>query len=141
MRKLFLSALAASVAVTAACGGDSSTGPEAGVAGKYSLQTINSQPLPYLFFDDGTQKVEVLSDVYIVASNGTYTNPTIVRNTVSGTVQTDTLTSNGTYTSSGSSITLTDSSDPTVKVSGTVTASALTISEGTFVLVYLRSGS
>ena len=140
MRKTLLSTVALAVAFTTACGGDSSTGPNS-VAGTYSLTTVNSSPLPFVFINDASGKFEILSDVYSVSDNGTYTNPTIVRSTVNGEVTTDTLMSDGTYTRSGSSITLTDSSDPTNKLSGTVTASALTINASGFVLVYQRSGS
>ena len=140
MRKTFLSTVALAVAFTTACGGDSSTGPSS-VAGTYSLTTVNSSPLPYVFINDASGKIEILSDVYTVSDNGTYTNPTIIRSTVNGTVTTDTLTSDGTYTRSGNSITLTDSADPTSKLSGTVTTGALTINTNGFVLVYQRSGS
>jgi hypothetical protein len=140
MRKLFLSTLSAALAVTTACGGDSSTGPSS-VAGTYSLTTVNSAPLPYVFLNDASGKIEITSDVYVISDNGTYTNPTIIRSTISGEVTTDTLTSNGTYTVSGNSITLTDASDPTSKLSGTVTTSGLTITAEGFVLVYQRSGS
>lgn len=140
MRKLFLSTLSAALAVTAACGGDSPTGPSS-VAGTYSLATVNSAPLPYVYLNDASGKFEIVSDVYVISENGTYTNPTIVRSTVSGTVTADTLTSNGTYTRSGNSITLTDAADPTSKLSGAVTTSGLTITAAGFILVYQRSGS
>ena len=141
MRKLILSTLAATAVATAACGGDSSTGPSSSVAGSYALQTVNSQSLPFVIQDDVTGKVEILSDSYSVTANGAYTNQTVVRTTLNGAASTQSISSSGTYTRSGNSITLTDSSDPTDKVTATVSASAMTISVDGFVLVYQRSGS
>lgn len=139
MRNLFLSMLAAAVAVTTACGGDSSTGPGAGVAGTYSLQSVNSKALPFTFYEDGTQKIDVLSDSYTLSAAGTYTNQTVVRTAVGGTASNETIPSNGTYTQSGNSVTLTDSADPTDKVTGTVSGSTLTINVQGLVLLYSRA--
>jgi hypothetical protein len=138
MRKLFLSTLAAAVAVTTACGGDSSTGPGATVAGTYTLQTVNSKTLPFVLYDDGTQKIEVISDVYNISAGGTYTNQTVVRTTAGGTASTDTLSSNGTYKQSGNSLTLTDAADSTDQVTGTLSGSTFTINVEGVTLVYTR---
>jgi hypothetical protein len=139
MRKAFLSLLAAAVAVTTACGGDSSTGPAVDVAGTYSLQTVNSKPLPFTVFDDGTEKIEVLSDSYTLTATGTYTNQTVVRTTTGGTSSNETLTADGTYKQTGNSVTLTDSADATDQITGTVNASSMTINVQGLVLVYSRA--
>lgn len=139
MRKIFTSLLAAAVAVTAACGGDSSTGPAANVAGTYLLQTVNSNALPITVYQDSTQKIEVLSDKYTLATAGTYTNQTVVRTTQGGTASSDTLSYDGTYKQSGNSVTLTDSADPTDQVTGIVSGSTFTVTVQGVVLVYTRS--
>jgi hypothetical protein len=131
--------LAATAVLTTACGGDSSTGPGASVVGTYSLQTVNSKALPYVAYDDGTEKIEVLSDSYTLTATGTYTNETVVRTTIGGTPTTDTYSYDGTYTQSGNTVTLTDSQDPTDVVSATVSGSTFTISVQGLVLVYTRS--
>ena len=141
MRRLLLGTFAATVVATTACGGDSSTGPSITTAGSYSLQSVNSQQLPYVILDDANGKFEILADTYAISGNGTYTGQTLVRSTINAEVQTDTLSSNGTYTRSGNSISLTDASDPTNTVTGTLSATGLTISVEGFVLVYQRSGS
>lgn len=137
MRNILLSVMVAAVAVTTACG--DSSGPGTSAVGTYSLQTVNTKTLPFTFYDDGTQKIEVLSDVYTLSANGTYTNQTVIRTTTGGTSTTDNLSSNGTYKQSGSSITLTDSSDSTDQVTGTLNGSTFTINVSGTVLVYTKS--
>jgi hypothetical protein len=45
--------------VGAACGDDTGTGPgEVGVAGSYTLRTINGQNLPYTTLSSGLNKAE-----------------------------------------------------------------------------------
>jgi hypothetical protein len=142
MRKILIPALAATVIAAVACGGDSATAPAPTIAGAYALKTVNSAPLPYLVLDDPNfGKIGIVADTYTLTDNGTYTGVTQVRTTLNGASSVDNLPSAGSYTKSGTSVTLTDSIDPTDKVSGTLNGSTLTISVEGFVLVYQRSGS
>lgn len=143
MRKILFSTLAATVVAAAGCGGDSGTGPAAiSIAGTYALKTVNTASLPFTMPDDGTGKVEILSDSYTLTDGGKYTGVTQVRITLPGGSPTVTnVNSQGTFTKSGGSVTLTDSVDPTDKVTGTLNGTTLTISVDGFVLVYQQSGS
>lgn len=141
MRKILISTIAATVIAIAGCGGGDSTAPTATVAGTYDLKTVNSAVLPFLAQNDASGKIEVLADTYNLTENGTYTNPTQVRITFPGSPPSvEVLTSNGTWTSSGNSITLTSSDDPTDKVSGAIASGTMTLTAPGFVLVYQRSG-
>ncbi len=123
-----------------ACGGDS-TAPAASIAGTYALQTVNSAPLPFTVIAITDYKLEILSDSYQIRDDGTYSGTTQFRETQSGTVTVNSENSSGTYTRSGSSITLTDSVDPTYKITGTLDGGKFTVTVEGFVLVYQRVGS
>lgn len=142
MRSLLFPAFAATLVITAACGSDSATAPEAAaVTGTYSLKTVNSAPLPYTMPDDGSGIVKILGDSYSLTADGKYTGATQVSITSGGITSVTTLTSSGSYTRSGDSVTLTAADDPTDKVTGTISGANFTISVDGFVLVYQRSGS
>lgn len=144
MRKFHLFTLGVAVITTVACGSDSSTGPaETSIAGTYALKTVNSTPLPYTMPDDGSGSgtIVILADSYTLAADGTYTGVTRVRLTSGGTSNDTDVPNSGKYVRSGNSVTLTDSSDPTDKVTGSIGGGTLTISVDGFVLVYQQSGS
>ena len=141
MRKILISTIAATVIAVAGCGGGDSTGPVATIAGTYDLKTVNSAALPFVALDDASGKFEILADTYNLSEDGTYTNPTQLRITYPGSAPSvEVLTSTGTYTRSGSSITLTSSDDPTDKITGTIASGTMTLTSPGFVLVYQRSG-
>ena len=136
MRKLFIASIAA--VALAACGGDS-TAPPASIAGTYVLQTVNSAPLPFTVIATTDYKFEILSDSYQIRDDGTYSGTSQFRETLNGTATVETDNSTGTYTRAGSSITLTDSVDPTDKFTGTVDGGTFTVTAEGFVLVYKKS--
>src|SRR5262245_11851535 len=99
MRRL-LAALALSPAV--ACAGDSSTAPPAEqLAGTWTLQTVNGAPLPFVIVQSATNTLEVLSDVCVIASTGSFTHTTTFRSTSDGVVTTESIPDTGSYTLSG----------------------------------------
>ncbi|MFL5560338.1 MAG: hypothetical protein ACJ79K_02580 [Gemmatimonadaceae bacterium] len=104
MRRL---AVAFLLIVAAACGSDKSTGPKR-IEGTYTMQSIDSQTLPMIYYDDPAagQRVEVLSGSITLSSNGTYSSPWSLRITDAGTVSPYSETCTGTYTRSGNSITM-----------------------------------
>ena len=93
----------------AACGSDNSTAPKR-MEGTYTMQSIDGQTLPMIYYDDPTagQRVEVLSGSITLNSNGTYTSPWSLRITDAGTVSPYSETCTGTYTRSVNTITLTE---------------------------------
>jgi hypothetical protein len=121
-----------------ACGGDSPTEPtQASLAGTWSLTTINGSPLPYTIALVGTDKVEVVSDVLNVSSNGTFTQLTSVRTTSNGQATTDNESDSGTYTISGTAVTFHFQSDGST---GTATWSGntMTVAESGLSGVYKK---
>lgn len=106
MRRILAVLLTATSIVLAGCGKDA-IGP-AQVAGTYTLQTVNGQPLPYTLGEDATSKTEILSQTFTLNVDATYSWVTTDRLTDNGQVTTDTDTSTGTYTVRGSTITIRD---------------------------------
>ena len=93
-------------AAAVACGGDSSTSPSATVPGTYTLQSINGAPLPFIYFQSGADKGEIVADTLILNDGGTWSESGTDRQTQSGQVTTQTITDGGTYTLSGNALTL-----------------------------------
>ena len=101
-----------------ACGGDS-TGPES-IEGTYTLQTINARALPVVVQQDAVAKVEVTAGS-ITLGPGTRWSIGLTARTTAGTdVSTMTDTLDGTWTRSGSILTLTtdDGDSESVVLSG-----------------------
>ena len=135
MRRL----LAVALVLAAACGGDTTTGPtvQQQITGTWSLSTVNGSALPFTIAQTGTNKVELVSDVFVVASTGSFTQTTTVRTTINGVVTTQSVADAGTYTVSGTAITLhfnSDGSTGTASFSG----NTFTTTDGGLALVYRR---
>ena len=135
MRRLLVLALS----LVAACGGDSTTAPpvQEQIAGTWTLSTVNGAPLPFTIAQTGTNKIEILSDVFVVVSTGSFTQTTTVRSTINGVVSTQSVADAGTYTVNGTAITLhfnSDGSTGTASWSG----NTMTTTDGGIALVYLR---
>jgi hypothetical protein len=133
MRKLFL----ALVALTVACG-DSTTEPTmSSIAGTWELQTVNGAALPYVIFQQGTEKVELTADVFAVTSAGTFTQLSTVRTTSNGQTETETIPDAGTYTLVGTALTFKFNSDQSTGT-GSVSGNTLTVTDAGFALVYKK---
>src|SRR5262245_42183221 len=135
MRRLLVVALS----LIAACGGDSTTGPtvQEQIAGTWTLSTVNGAPLPFIIAQSGANKLELLSDVFVVASTGSFTQTSTVRSTISGVVSTQSVADAGTYTVNGTAITLhfnSDGSTGTASWSG----NTMTTTDAGVALVYRR---
>jgi hypothetical protein len=134
--RLMLRVALAVLPAIVACGGDSGTGPSS-VAGQYSLQTINGAALPFLEFQQGTIKIELLSDVLTVTGTGTWSDLQTERTTIDTQVSTDTTTDSGTYTLSESTVTFTANGE-TATQTGTLSNGTLTVSGSGFTLIYRK---
>ena len=121
--------------VLAACGGDS-TAASASVVGTWNLSTVNGAPLPFVT-QAANPKVEILSDQYVISTNGTFTETTNVRFTQGTSVTSSTGSDAGTYTVNGSSVSLRINGDVTA-VTGSFSGNTLTLVDGTFTLLYTR---
>ena len=138
MRRLvaLLPVFAALVTLTA-CGSDSATnaGP-ASVAGTYTLRTVNGSPLPYTVFQIDNDKYEITGGAVTLKEGGTWTQSAADRMTEGLSVVTSTFTATGTYTLSGSSITLV--SPGTGIISGSVDSGTLSLTQDGVVAVYRK---
>jgi hypothetical protein len=123
MRRFIGSAL---LALVMACGGDS-TGPS--VAGNYTLRTVNGANVPAVVLQDAQEKDELTSGNINLSSSNSWTGLLSVRATdvPSGQTFTFSAPANGTFTTSGNSITLTDAADGS-QLTGTVGGGTLSIS-------------
>jgi len=123
MRRFIGSAL---LALLVACGGDS-TGPS--VAGNYTLRTVNGANVPAVVFQDAQEKDELTSGNINLSSSNSWTGLLTVRVTdvPSGQTLNFSAPANGTFTTSGNSITLTDAADGS-QLTGTVGGGTLSIS-------------
>jgi hypothetical protein len=131
-RTLFIFALTA----LAACSGDSSTDPNASVAGTYTLRTVNGSPLPYIILQSGANKYEITDDAISLTDGGTWTEIGHDRTTTNGQVTTSSITDAGTYTRNGTAITL--NSPTNGPISGSVSGGTLTLTDLGVAAVYAK---
>jgi hypothetical protein len=125
------------VALVACGGSDSATAPANSIAGVWSLTTINGAVLPYVVDQAGADKVELTADVVTFAAAGTFTHTSTARTTVSGQATTSSIADAGTYTVSGTTVTIRSNSDGSTST-GTWAVNTLTIVEEGFTFVYTR---
>ncbi|HWL40425.1 MAG TPA: hypothetical protein VNO75_09320 [Gemmatimonadaceae bacterium] len=108
MLKLFRSAAVLTVLVAAAC--SDSIGP-GDVAGTYTLREVNNDETPpFVVFDDGDERTEIVSGDFVIRADGTFTSTLVLRETFQGeTFPDNPLESSGTYDLDGRDITFEDS--------------------------------
>jgi hypothetical protein len=87
---------------TKVTGGDDLPSPT-GIAGTYTLQTVNGSSLPYTYSQTGADKGELLDDVITLTNNNTWSELWHERRTVSGVVTVVAVTDAGTYALVGTS--------------------------------------
>lgn len=134
MRRLLVTALFASVLAVTACG-DSLTGTS-GPEGTWYLQSINGASPPVTIVNTTDYRLEVLSGVLDLESNGTYTNSFTYRETENGVPATVQETEFGTYFQSGSTIVLED--DQGFEAQATISGDQLTFLESGLTVRYAR---
>ena len=117
-----------------ACG-DDGMGPE-DVAGTYTLETIDGNPLPWVTFETGADKIEITGGSVTLNADMTCSVSTTARVTFSGNVTTNTETHVCTYTIIDGDITLTRPS--ATDASASINGSALTITTDELVFVYRK---
>jgi hypothetical protein len=120
-----------------ACGSDSSTEASATIAGTWNLQSVNGSALPFVILQSGANKAEILSDVITISGTGSFTQTTTVRTTVNGAATTQSVADAGTYTLSGSAITLRFNSDNSTGT-GSWSGNTITATADGFAYVYKR---
>src|SRR4051794_31957175 len=93
----------ASIAL-AGCGGDATTAPTATIAGTWNLKSINGTPLPFTLAQTGTNKLELMSDVFVISGTGSFTQTTTLRSTTNGVPTTQSLADAGSYVLNGTAV-------------------------------------
>ena len=97
----------AAVTLFAAC--SDSSGPNSDVTGSYALITLNGSGLPVVVFFDQNSTFRITGGNVTLSSNGTFTSSGTYQETLAGGQSTTaTETCNGTYTRNGNSITFTE---------------------------------
>ena len=106
-------------AAVLACGDSTSPGPES-IEGVYALQTINGGALPAVVYQDEAGKVEVVARAITLGPGTKWSISLTARATVEAVVSTNTETLDGTWSRSGSTLTLTsaDGDAETLVLSG-----------------------
>jgi hypothetical protein len=126
MRKSLLAAL---VFAVAACGGDKVTAPE-NINGSYTLRTVNGTNPPNVIYQDQTYKVEVTDGTLTLGTNSSWSGTLGGRITTLATGSINDFSgaslSGGTYTRSGSTLTLDDPQDQ-LTFTGTVSNGTITL--------------
>lgn len=109
------------------------------LAGSYTLRTVNGGVLPAVIQTAiGTlPKIEILSDSITVLADGTWSGVESFRITTGTTVETQTVSSGGTYTVNGSLVTFRDSSDPSV-FTASVSGNAFLLTDGLSSFLYSK---
>lgn len=131
MRKL-IAVLA--LATLAACGSDSTS--SASFEGTWNLSTVNNSPLPYTFYQSGTERDELTSEK-MVASAGKVYDTSNYRITVTGSpVENYTSVDTAAYSLNGNVVKIKYSASDSVM--GTFSGSTLTLSASGITAVYLK---
>lgn len=102
-----LLALLSLVMLAAGCGGDAVVLPPGGnIGGIYTLRTVNGNPLPYVYYEDVTEKYEILDDSITLSDIGSWTRVSHERGTVKSVATVVTFRDAGSFTRQGSTILL-----------------------------------
>ena len=118
----------------AACDG---LGPE-DVAGTYTLQSINGDPLPWIYYQVGDFGVGVTAGSMALNRDRTCSEGQTITETVAGVADYNVSTRECTYTLNGDAITVRFPSDGGASVSGSIVGSQLTLTIGGRIFVFRR---
>ena len=127
----------------AACGSDNSTGITGDASGTYTLSFVNTQPPPFIYFQDATTTDRITGGNFTLNSDGSYTQTLDFDETISGTTTTDSSTCQGTFTQSGGNFTFNEVATADGACGGTYSGSwngndRFTFSLGGASLVYVK---
>ena len=117
-----------------ACG--DSTAPTR-VVGRYTLQTIDGNPLPFVFVQVGADKTELTAGHFNLNEDLTCSNNTTLETTVDGNVSTELGAAACTYTLNDAVILVVFLADGSTG-GGSIVGSQLTLTSNGFVLVFSK---
>lgn len=137
MRRMFLGAL---LVVLAACGSDTTTGPDVDLSfvGTYTLRTIDGSKLPYVFLQTGQDAAAMTASTIVIADGGTWSEQSEFRITDNGQTETQVVSNNGTWFRSANNLILTSTLHNNTPYSGTFSTNQLTLSDGSLTYVFSR---
>ncbi len=121
--------LVAALLVAASCSSDS-TGPESSSAGRYVLESVNGDPLPFVLLQVLDDKLELTAGYVQLNDDTTCSKSLTLSVTDSGNVTTDTAIGTCTWSQNGTAISFTNSDGST---------DAASLSENTTLTVVLDS--
>jgi hypothetical protein len=125
----------AATVLLAGCDSDATTVSTGnGVSGTWNLTTVNGAPLPFVI--QSTPRIELVSEQLVVSGNGTFTQASQVRTTSGTTVSTQTLSTGGTYTQSGTTASFIFNDGTTG--AGTVSGNSLAVAKPGRAYVYAK---
>jgi hypothetical protein len=82
-------------------------GTSGGIAGTWKLSTVNGTAPPFTYVSASSNSYVLVDDTFVLTSGGTWTETWQERQTISGTVTSQTFTDAGTFIVAGSTITFT----------------------------------
>lgn len=132
MRRLLLPIV---LAFAAACGDTS--GPDTGHTGLYTLHSVDGDPVPATLFAEGEDYIRVVSGTLTLEADGTFRAVSTLDYRFEGVAATETGSSTGTWSRSGTTVTFTGSEGDviTAEYDG---SGQLTLSEEGSTLVYRK---
>jgi hypothetical protein len=113
-RVALFAGLAAIAAWTAACGSDKTTGPggpNGSPVGNYTISTVNGKSLPAPLYSDGNFSYDVTNGTIGLTGDSKYTLATTYKQTIPGNVEIFVDSTFGTWSMTGTTISLTDGQD------------------------------
>jgi len=118
------------LAVVLGCN-DSSTNPSTDdIAGTYTLQSIAGVPVPFTAHPDVNTSITFTSDVLTVRSDGTWAETQTIQEVANGQTTTDTSTSGGAWTNSGTTVNFSSEIDGSLVYTGTYSNNTLVLDAG-----------
>jgi hypothetical protein len=105
--------------------------------GAWNLVTINGSPLPFTIDPTANPVLEILSDQFVASSSGAFSDAITYRETNGTTVTTTTQNAVGTWSQSGSIMTVTETATGFV-TTATISGNTATVSGGVSTAVYHR---
>lgn len=104
MRRLALALASSALLAIAGCDSEEIAAPVGdGVEGRYTLRTVNGQPLPFTFFEMGADHAEIVSDTFDI-HEGVYTSVTRIRRTTNNVVRSETVADAGEWARVGATL-------------------------------------
>ena len=109
-----------------ACGGATSTNPEADISGTYAMRTYDGSPLPYAL-PGSTTNYTLTSDILTLVSDKSWRESESYRRTINGQTSNGNRNYGGSWTRAGSFLTLRNAAGDSTVYMGTYTTNTLTL--------------